>query len=306
LCRLAAQLGFEYDVIEGYWDSWSDADIKQFTAEAKREGVGLWFWENSRDLKTPEEQEAFFKKLHDLGVVGAKIDFFDHEHKEIIDQYESLLKISAKYHILVNFHGANKPTGEIRTWPNELNREAVRGMESRRLADRATHDAILPFTRFLAGPADYTPMLFNDRRANTTWAHQIATAAVFTMPLLTYATNPTNILNNPAVDIIKSIPATWDETIVLPPSAIGECAVFARRSGDTWFVAAVNGVSPRKFSVPLTFLGKGRYHALVAQDSADGPAAVDVEEGAATRSNTLDVNMQSGGGFVARLTKQSP
>jgi len=306
VCRLAAELGFEYDIIEGYWNEWSDAEIRTFAAEAKREGVGLWFWRNSSDLRTPEAQEKFFKRLHDLGVVGAKIDFFDHEHKEIVDQYQSLLKCSAKYHVLVNFHGANKPTGEIRTWPNELTREAVRGMETRRITDRATHDTTLPFTRFLAGPADYTPMLFDDRerRQNTTWAHQIATAAVFTMPLLTYAANPKNILANPAAEIIRSIPATWDETIVLPPSEIGECAAFARRSGRTWFVAVVNGKAPRKFSVPLTFLREGDYQALIAEDSPEGATSVNVRQAAVGHDDALAIDLQAGGGFVARLTRK--
>src|SRR5207253_110778 len=112
--------------------------------------------------------------------------------------------------LLVNFHGANKPTGGSRTWPNELTREAVAGMESR--GPRAVHDATLPFTRFLAGAADCTPVLFTARRGDTSWAHQLATAVVFTSPLLTYAANPQALLANPAVDIIKSIPSTWDET----------------------------------------------------------------------------------------------
>src|SRR5205807_5805911 len=136
--------------------------------------------------RTPEAREAFFRRLHDLGVVGAKIDFFDHEHREVVDLYAALLREAAKHHIMVNFHGANKPTGESRTWPNELIREAVKGMEASRLADRATHGATLPFTRLLAGPAEYTPVIFGERRANTTWAHQIASAAILSAPLLTY------------------------------------------------------------------------------------------------------------------------
>src|SRR5262249_42596637 len=91
------------------------------------------------ELRTPEAREEFFKKLSRLGVVGAKIDFFDHEHKEIVDLYTTLLREAAKHHLMVNFHGANKPTGEARTWPNELTREAVRGMESSRLRERARH-----------------------------------------------------------------------------------------------------------------------------------------------------------------------
>src|SRR6185436_10045375 len=109
--------------------------------------------------------------------------------------------------------------------------------------DRATHDTTLPFTRLLAGPAEYTPMIFTQRRANTTWAHQIASPAILSAPLLTYAANPYAILTNPCVDMIKSIPAVWDETNVLPGSEIGEVAIFARRTGTTWFLAVMNGVT---------------------------------------------------------------
>src|SRR5213075_761811 len=106
-----------------------------------------------------------------------------------------------------------------------------------KLADRATHDTTLPFTRWLAGPAEYTPLIFGERRANTTWAHQIASAAILSAPLLTYGANPFKMATNPCVAMIKSIPSTWDETIVLPPSEIGELAIFARRHGTTWFLA---------------------------------------------------------------------
>ena len=96
------------------------------------------------------------------------------------------------------------------------------------MTEWSRHNTTVPFTRFLAGPGDYTPVHFGDRRRETSWAHQVATAAVMTSPLLVYAAHPRNILANPSVDMIKSIPSVWDETIVLPPSEIGEIAVFAR------------------------------------------------------------------------------
>src|SRR2546429_9924666 len=122
--------------------------------------------------------------LHELGGTGANNDFFDHEAKEMIDLYEALLEKAAEYHILVVFHGANKPTGRQRTWPNELVREAIRGMESSALKERARHETILPFTRLLAGPAEYTAMFFNERRRFTTVARQIPSIAGFAAPLL--------------------------------------------------------------------------------------------------------------------------
>lgn len=301
--RIAGELGFEYNILEGFWSRWSDEQIKELVDYSLQRGVGLWFWRHSNQLRTPEARERFFKRLHDLGVVGAKIDFFDHEHKEVVDLYTTLLSEAAKYRIMVNFHGANKPTGEPRTWPNELIREGVRGMESSRLQARASHDTTLPFTRFLAGHADYTPVHFGARRGDTTWAHQIATAAVFTEPLLTYGANPTNLLNNPALPMIKSIPAVWDETIVLPVSEIGEVAAFARRSGDKWFLAILNGPESRKISVPLSFLGRGDYKTLIVRDDKSDSAAVQIENTKKRRGDSLEIELSSGGGFIARLTK---
>jgi alpha-glucosidase len=302
--RLAGELGFEYQVVEGFWSRWTDDQIKDVVADARKSGVGLWFWRHSKQLRTPEEREAFFKKLSECGVVGAKIDFFDHEHREVVDLYSALLAGAAKYRILVNFHGANKPTGGARTWPNELIREGVRGMEASKLEARAKHNATLPFTRYLAGPADYTPVLFGPRRGDTTWAHQIASAAVFTEPLLTFAAHPKALLDNPAVEIIKSIPPVWDETIVLPGCEIGELAAFARRCGNTWFLAVLNGPSARTETFPLTFLAAGNYQSLEVRDDAMNAAAVLVEKGEANRTASIKLALGAGGGFIGRFTPQ--
>jgi alpha-glucosidase len=299
--RLAGQLGFKYHVIEGFWSRWSDEQIKELVEYSRRQGVGLLFWKHSKELQTPEAREEFFTRLHKLGVVGAKIDFFDHEAKEVIDRYEALLKKAAENQMVVDFHGANKPTGRQRTWPNELVREAVRGMESSSLKQRARHETILPFTRFLAGPAEYTTMHFGDRRGDTTWTHQIASLAIFSAPLLTVAANPQSILDNPAVDVIKSIPPVWDQTIVLPESAIGELAIFARRTGDVWFLAVMCGPQARTIQVPLSFLGEGQYNASLVRDNKEKADDVVLENMSVKRSNSLTIEMTNGGGFVGRF-----
>lgn len=299
--RWAGELGFEHHVIEGFWRRWTDEQLKELVAFGKERGVGLWLWRHSRELRDAESRRSFFAQCRDAGVVGVKLDFFDHEAKEIVDLYSMLLRETAEHKLLVNFHGANKPTGEARTWPNELIREGVRGMESSRLKERAHHNTTLPFTRFLAGHADYTPVHFGARRGDTTWAHQIATAAVFTEPLLTYGAHPTNLLRNPALEMIKSIPAVWDETIVLPGSVIGELAAFARRHGNTWFVAVLNGPEARTLKVPLSFLGKGTCAAHIVRDDPAEPAAVQIEKTNLAASDTLDLKLPAGGGYIARF-----
>src|SRR5262249_55385340 len=141
---------------------------------------------------------------------------------------------------VIDFHGANKPTGLLRTYPNEMIKEAVRGMEASSLQERARHETILPFTRYLAGPADYTTMVFSERRRDSTWAHQVACLAIFQSRILTIAANPQSVLENPALDVIKSIKPAGDETVVLPRSKIGELAIFARRSGPMWVLAVMH------------------------------------------------------------------
>jgi alpha-glucosidase len=220
-----------------------------------------------------------------------------------VDLYTTLLRDAAKHRVMVNFHGANKPTGEARTWPNELIREGVRGMEARRLQSRAGHDATLPFTRYLAGHGDYTPVHFGERRGDTTWVHQVATAAVFTEPLLTYGAHPATLLKNPALPMIKAIPPVWDETIVLPQSEVGELVALARRKGVVWFLAVLNGPAARTLHVPLTFLGEGAYRGLVVRDHANNPEAVHVEEASQKRGDTLAIELSAGGGFVGWFAK---
>jgi alpha-glucosidase len=301
--RLAGELGFEYHVVEGFWQRWTDAQLRELVDASRAHGVGIWLWKHSQDLRTPAARQAFFRQCREAGVVGVKIDFFDHEAKEVVDLYPLLLREAAEHQILVDFHGANKPTGEPRTWPNELGREGVYGLEHRGMKAWARHNTTLPFTRFLAGPADYTPVHFGDRRGETSWAHQVATAAILSAPLLVYAAHPRSLLANPAVDMIKSIPSVWDETIVLPPSEIGEVVAMARRSGDRWFLAILNGPKARTIRVPASFLEAGTYRSMLVRDKEDDPAAVKLEESSTTRDEVLDVPLRAGGGFIARFTR---
>ncbi|MHC4565271.1 MAG: glycoside hydrolase family 97 protein [Planctomycetota bacterium] len=301
---MAGRLGYEYHVLEGFWSRWTDEQIKEIVEYSKTQGVRLLFWKHSNQLGTPEQRAEFFGRLHKLGVAGAKIDFLDHEAKEVVDHYEALLEKAAENQMIVNFHGANKPTGRARTWPNEIVREAVRGMESRSLRERARHETILPFTRYLAGHADYTTMHFGERRQDTTWAHQIASLAIFASPLLTVAAHPQSILDNPAVDIIKSIPAVWDETSVLPESRIGELAIFARRTGETWFLAIMCGPEGKTIKVPLSFLGVGWHDAALVCDDRQKDAAVVMRNRRVRRGDVMTVEMNNGGGFVARFSRK--
>jgi alpha-glucosidase len=147
--------------------------------------------------------------------------------------------------------------------------------------------------------------VFGDRRKETSWTHQVATAVVFTSALLVYGGHPQSLLDSPAADILRAIPSTWDETIVLPPSEIGEVVVMARRSGRDWFVAAVNGGAARTVRVTPAFLGTGPYDAIIARDEPSNAAAMRMERRAVTARDTLSFDLRPGGGFVARLAGPS-
>jgi alpha-glucosidase len=297
----AAQLGFEYQVVEGIWRRWTDDQLKDLVAYSAERNVGLLLWVHSRDIQNRDVRRALFQRLRDFGIAGVKIDFFDHEAKEVIDLYQAILRDTAEFHLLVDFHGANKPAGESRTWPNELTREGVYGLEHR-AQTWARHNTTLPFTRYLAGHGDFTPVVFGDRRRETSWPHQIATAAIFTSPLLVYGANPQSLLDNAAVDVIKALPSTWDETIVLPGSEIGELAAFARRKGDEWFVAVLNGPAARTLRIDLKFLGPASYSATLVRDNPDNAAAERIEHATLTRQGSLSVTLRAGGGFIGKLT----
>jgi alpha-glucosidase len=174
-------------------------------------------------------------------------------------------------------------------------------MEASKLLDRATHETTIPFTRMLAGPADYSVCHFGVRRQNTTWVHQVATAAIFSAPVITYAATPAHIIENPCAEMIKSIPSVWDETRVLAPSEIGELAVYAQRKGTTWFLSAINGLQPKAIKIPLTFLGKGNYTKYVLSDNPSDPASVKIASDFAKPIDVLNIELVSGGGYMARF-----
>lgn len=311
--KLASELGFEYHVVEGHWMRWPVEQQKELVDYSRKLGVKVILWKHSKDLWDIESRKAFFKHLHDLGAAGTKLDFFDHESKETEELYLSCLELAAQYQLIINFHGASKPTGEAKTWPNELTREAIKGFETR--GPWASHNVTVPFTRMVAGHADYTPMHFGDRKAETTDAHQIASAVIISAPLLIFADDPANILKHPAVQVIRQIPSTWDETLVLEPSAIGEVAVYARRKGDKWFLAAMNGTDARTIKVDLSFLGKNNYEMTMVRDKVPAETLVSFARKrlsfgsksgvlvdklpASAFDDNLIVELLPGGGFVA-------
>ena len=319
----AAEFGFECYLVDAGWEhTWKKPGkdkwdlLKELTTYAAERGVGIVVWKRWKTGRTegidmeglddPESRRNFFRRCKAAGAIGIKIDYMDSESKAMIDFYTAVLEDTADAQLMVDFHGANKPTGESRTYPHEVTREGVRGLEYNKWSALPPHHyASLPFTRFLAGHGDFTPCTFNvETLKGTTFALQLATAVCYTSPVMFYADRPELYLESPAVDVFKAIPSVWDETRVLAGSAIGDLAVLARRRGDVWFVGIINGGAQRPYELNLSFLGNGRYAAVLLADNPARPDSLVRTETVVQSSSSLPVRMNAGGGFVAMFAPQ--
>ena len=333
---LAAEMGFEYSTVDDGWKDWPDpwGTIKSLCDHGKSKNVGVWVWVHSKDIMDPtnnyRQMREYFDRVAAAGCVGLKIDFMNGESKELINFETAVLRNSAWKKLMINFHGCHASTGEERTYPNEMTREGIRGIEVNKMKEGplpASHNAALPFTRFVVGHADYTPVLFSNP-GPTTWAHQVATLVTFTSALQTYAEHPDTMMRSPilkkAFPIVKTIPPIWDETRVLLGSEIGKLTVMARRSGDVWFIGILNGEQIAKdYSLDLSFLGDENLAIAAISDDTTSPRVnlvglnakadlhefttaipLKVEQRSLKQERKLSVKLAPGGGFVARLTKQ--
>ena len=326
-----AELGIETVVVDDGWEHWPETEpnaqgrtkwdmLQELVDYARAKGVNIWVWRPSSPrsgnrtdigLVDAEERKNFMRKCAEIGVKGLKIDFFHTENLFTVDLMEAILRDAAKEKLMVIFHGVNKPTGDSFTYPNLLAKEAVRGLEcvggENSWAPGPAwpyHNTVLPFTRWLAGPADYTPLNF---RAfcppSVTFGHQLATIYMFTSPMLIFAADMEDMLNCPARQFIEEVPVTWDETVVLPESQIGELAAVARRKGDVWYLSVLNGEKAKDFTCRLDFLPKGKYKAMIAGDKAGERKQIEVNEAKVRGGSVFKQTLPSGGGFVMRISK---
>lgn len=310
----AARLGFEYTTIDDGWEKWPQAwkALKDICDFAKPQDVGVFVWKHIDDVRNPannyQDLREFLDDVQKVGGAGVKFDFFNGESLQEVLLIENVLRHAAKRHLLVNLHGVGKSTGEYRTYPNLLTREGIRGLELNRMNEgpiTPSHNASLPFTRFVVGPADYTPLTIQpSRMGKTTIAHQLATLVCFDSPLQTIAEHPENILvlkDARLRQLIEEVPAVWDETLVLPKSRIGRLAVMARRCDDDWFVAGINGGPATNCKVDLGFLPARKRDGLLVTDQSNGTYFADVENQVVSAHSKLSFRLAEGGGFVLWL-----
>ncbi|WP_404309543.1 glycoside hydrolase family 97 protein [Neorhodopirellula lusitana] len=334
---LAAQMEFEYSLVDDGWKDWESPwrTIKSLCDHGKEKNVGVWVWVHSKDILDSANDyalmQSFFDRVIESGAVGVKIDFMNGESKDLIDFEIVALRLAAQRELMINFHGCHASTGESQTWPNEMTREGIRGIEVNKMKEGplpSTHNAALPFTRFLVGHADYTPVLYTNP-GPTTWAHQLATTVAFTSPLQIYAEHPETMMQLPilkdALSVTKTIPSVWDETIVLPGSKIGELSAMARRSGDVWFIGLLNADTPRTFEFDLPFLDNHGYSVTTISDDFDAePVSLEgllnqkadlkafktvvpfkVDQTRWKGAKRIRVQLAKGGGFVAIIKPEN-
>ena len=321
----ASEHGIEYVILDEGWAVNKQADLMQVVPEidlpmlcayAKEKNVGLilWagYWAFNRDM------EGVCKHYSAMGIKGWKIDFMDRDDQEMVNFYEKAAAMAAKYHMVVDFHGAFKPAGLQRTYPNVLNFEGIHGLEQMKWCtpevDQVTYDVTVPFTRLVAGPADYTQgAMRNATRANYypsnsepmsqgTRCHQLAEYIVFDAPLTMLCDSPTNYRREEeCATFIASIPTVWDETIALD-GKIGQYVVIARRSGTKWYVGALGNWDERDLEINLSRLGIGAKQGDAFIDGVNADrAASDYRREKVSVSGTWKVHLAPGGGAVLVL-----
>ncbi len=269
---LAGDLGWEHTLIDANWNLNDPEALDAVLAHARSRGVGVFLWYNSggsNNLVTeqprnlmhdPVVRRAEFARLAEMGIAGVKVDFFHSDRTDMIERYHAIAADAADAGLMVNFHGCTAPKGWERTWPNVLTMEAVRGAEQYFFAEdypetAVWHNTVLPFTRNVVGSMDYTPVTFSNQRYPrlTTAGHELALAVVFQSRLQHFADSAASYrAQSPEVwRYLSEVPAVWDES-QLVDGYPGKWVVVARRSGDRWWIAGLNGPHEREITLELT------------------------------------------------------
>lgn len=322
---MAAAYGFEYTLVDNFWDEKIGYEgLKALADYAAGKGVKLIAWYNSngnfndapqtpRDrMHTPEARRAEFARLREMGVKGVKVDFMGGDKQSVIRLYLDILRDAAEYGILVNFHGATLPRGWQRTYPHYMTVEAVMGYEyitfDQRNADAApSHGTVLPFTRNVVGPMDFTPTMLTDTVGasvrRTTNGYDLAMPVVFESGIQHLGVTPEVMAQVPdyVATYLGEVPAAWDETRFVAGHP-GTYVVLARRKGTRWYVAGLNGeATARTVKLDLPFLdGAWKGTLLTDGDDARGFSRRVISGGG---SDNAEVQMLPHGGFVLMIDR---
>ena len=317
--QVAADMGWPYQLSEIY----DKSIVPDLVAYGKERGVRIWLWYHFNDFIDSAVYKREFPKIAKWGIAGLKIDFIDRDDQWTVNWYEDICRKAAENHLLIDFHGAYKPTGLIRTWPNQITREGIQGNEYNKWSKRETpeHRATLPFTRVLAGPGDYTPGGFINRQPSQfgkektstqtqgTRASELAMFILIESPFTVACDSYDNYKDKdgkykPGMDFLKGLPTVWDETRGLA-GEVGKYVVEVRRNGKNWYLAAISDSTSRELQVPLNFLSKGNWKITEWEDASDSDQNAEhlvKNERTVRKSDILQIELAPSGGTVAILS----
>jgi alpha-glucosidase len=319
----AAKYRIPYVILDDGWyklgnllEVTPDLNMDELLAYAKQKNVSIILWASWKTLD--DQLIPALDQFEKWGVKGIKVDFMQRSDQIMIDYFYRVCREAAKRHLLVDFHGDQKPATMTRTWPNLINTEGVRGMEwSKWSADsEPEHNVTLPFTRMFLGPMDYTPGAMRNATRSTfaainhqpmalgTRCHQLGMYVVYESPLQMLSDSPSNYLREPEImEFLGPVPTEWDETKVLA-AQIAHYVVVARRNGRDWYVGAMNDWTPRSLDIDLSFLPDGNFTMEAYQDGVNSDRnASDYRKISmpVNKTTKLKLPLASGGGWAARI-----
>jgi alpha-glucosidase len=328
---LASEMGWQYMLVDWQWYgkfNTPEADITKWAPQismpeiigyAKSKNVKILVWLYSSDVNRNAAYKKAFPLYEKWGVAGIKIDFMDRDDQQMVNWYHDIIKCAAENHLLVDFHGAYKPDGIIRTWPNMITREGVMGNEYYKFSNKMSpeHNVKLAFTRMLAGQMDYTPGAFlnvtKEQYKNQTpavvWntrAAELSKFVIYESPLTVVCDHPDNILNHPGADFLKIVPTTWDDIKFIGGYPEDYVAI-AKRSGETWFVGVMNNSIGKIIELKTDFLSAGTYIAETWADTKNSdkePKELKKTIISIKSGETMKVTMAKNGGYVAVIKRK--
>jgi alpha-glucosidase len=327
----AARHGLEYMLVDAGWAPMSadgriedilkyrpEVDVPGLIAYGKSKGVATLLWVEWRALdRVMDEAMALYEAW---GAAGIKVDYMNRDDQEMVNYYEKVCRKAAEHRLTVDFHGAYKPTGLRRTYPNLLTREGVMGLEYSKWSEAITpeHDVNIAFTRMLAGPMDFTPGGFRNAARGRfeardiapmtqgTRAHQLAMYVVYESPLVMVSDYPEAYEGQPGMEFIEKVPTVWDETRVLAGEP-GKYVVVARRKGAEWYIGGLTNGDARELEIGLDFLGAGEHEATVFADGADAATeatSLEIAKKPVKAGDKLMLRLAPGGGFAIGVGPQ--
>jgi alpha-glucosidase len=325
---LASEMGWPYMLVDWQWYgkfNSPEADITKWAPQismpeiieyAKSKNVRIIVWLYSSDVNRNSAYKTAFPLYEKWGIAGIKIDFMDRDDQQMVNWYHDIIKCAAENHLMVDFHGAYKPDGIIRTWPNMITREGLMGNEYYKFSDKMSpeHNVKLAFTRMLAGQMDYTPGAFlnvtrEQFRQQTpaivwnTRAAELSKFVIYESPLTVVCDHPDNILGKPGADFLKIVPTVWDDIKFLSGYP-GDHVAIAKRSGDKWFIGVMNNRVSKSVPLNLDFLPSGDYEAEIwadAKNSDKEPMEIKKTTQTLKAGEEIKVTMAKNGGYVAVL-----